>query len=374
MHDGTTEGARSDWLAFGPFRLDLAADQLLQRDQRVHLTPKALALLRLFASRPGELVTKRELFTRLWAGTAVTDDALSRCIRELLRLLLARESLELMRLFLRLLRHVALRLTTRRARLAHLAQAVGLPARAIVFLLLARRELTKFFQRLVNLVVGLLLLLVLLLAALHGLVLIAQLVLLQLKDVGQFNNGASLTKASAGTLTIAGTNTYTGSTEINTGTLAVTGSLLSTGAVNVNTSATLAGTLSGTGSVGNVTVAGPVSATSFTGNGSGLSSLNATQLNAGTLNDSRLSANVALRSGGNTFSGSAADTNSGRLSRMPTISSPSRRAPIVQAATCALISPISTSGMRTFCRSIAISVSFSTSPRRNCSSGMRIPS
>lgn len=42
---------------------------------------------------------------------------------------------------------------------------------------------------------------------------------------------------------------------------------------------------------------------SFTGNGSGLTSLSATNISAGTLPDARLSSNVALRNGGNTFNG-----------------------------------------------------------------------
>jgi hypothetical protein len=42
---------------------------------------------------------------------------------------------------------------------------------------------------------------------------------------------------------------------------------------------------------------------SFSGDGSGLINLNATQLTSGTVNDSLLSANVALRAGGNNFSG-----------------------------------------------------------------------
>ncbi len=41
----------------------------------------------------------------------------------------------------------------------------------------------------------------------------------------------------------------------------------------------------------------------FTGNGSGLTSLNAANLTSGTVADARLSANVALREGGNTFDG-----------------------------------------------------------------------
>ena len=48
----------------------------------------------------------------------------------------------------------------------------------------------------------------------------------------------------------------------------------------------------------NVTIAGSVA-----GSGAGLTDLNATQITTGTLADTRLSANVALRLGGNTFSG-----------------------------------------------------------------------
>ncbi len=48
---------------------------------------------------------------------------------------------------------------------------------------------------------------------------------------------------------------------------------------------------------------------SFTGNGSGLTSLNASQLGSGTVPDGRLSANVALRAGGNTFNGTQIITN-----------------------------------------------------------------
>jgi len=70
-------------LRFGAFALDLPGAQLLRGSQPIHLTPKALALLQLVASRPGELVTKREIFTALWPGTAVTDFALSRCVHEL---------------------------------------------------------------------------------------------------------------------------------------------------------------------------------------------------------------------------------------------------------------------------------------------------
>jgi hypothetical protein len=60
---------------------------------------------------------------------------------------------------------------------------------------------------------------------------------------------------------------------------------------------------------GGAAFAGPVSATSFTGTGSNLTSLNASQLTSGIVPDARLSANVALRAGGNTFSGNQTITS-----------------------------------------------------------------
>jgi len=55
--------------------------------------------------------------------------------------------------------------------------------------------------------------------------------------------------------------------------------------------------------------AGYVNASSFAGNGAGLTSLNAGNIAAGTLGDARLSTNVALLSGSQTFSGAKAFTN-----------------------------------------------------------------
>ena len=70
-------------IEFPPFRLD-AADERLWRDaQAVRLRPKTFAVLRHLAERPGRLVTKEELFAGVWPGTTVTEDTLTKSIREL---------------------------------------------------------------------------------------------------------------------------------------------------------------------------------------------------------------------------------------------------------------------------------------------------
>ena len=51
--------------------------------QVVPITRKSFALLATLLSRPAALITKAELFSTVWAGSVVTDGALSRAIREL---------------------------------------------------------------------------------------------------------------------------------------------------------------------------------------------------------------------------------------------------------------------------------------------------
>ncbi len=69
--------------AFGAFRFDARTGQLWRDDSEVKLTPRAAAVLRMLAERAQELVTKQELFDRVWGGMAVGDDALTSCIQEL---------------------------------------------------------------------------------------------------------------------------------------------------------------------------------------------------------------------------------------------------------------------------------------------------
>ena len=53
----------------------------------VRLQPRVMGVLVALASRAGEVVTRDELVSEVWAGRVVSDDAINRCIAELRRAL-----------------------------------------------------------------------------------------------------------------------------------------------------------------------------------------------------------------------------------------------------------------------------------------------
>ncbi len=72
---------------FGRYRFDPSTGRLWSRRREIRLTPKAGGLLAALVSRAGELVTKQDLLASLWRDVAVSDDALTSCVRELRRAL-----------------------------------------------------------------------------------------------------------------------------------------------------------------------------------------------------------------------------------------------------------------------------------------------
>ena len=85
LWDGHGPG-RAPVIRFGRYRLH-PTEGLTRGAREIHLTQKALGVLRLLAERPGHLVTKDEIFDLVWAGVAVSDAALTSCIQELRRAL-----------------------------------------------------------------------------------------------------------------------------------------------------------------------------------------------------------------------------------------------------------------------------------------------
>ena len=74
-------------LTFGRYVLDSARGCLLSDGREIPLRPKTFAVLSYLAQRPGQLVSKDELFDAVWPGLIVTDDTLVQSIGELRRTL-----------------------------------------------------------------------------------------------------------------------------------------------------------------------------------------------------------------------------------------------------------------------------------------------
>jgi TolB-like protein/Tfp pilus assembly protein PilF len=74
-------------VTFGRFRFDAGSGRLWSGTREIRLTPKASSVLAQLVKRAGEPVSKEDLFTTVWSGTAVSDDALTSCIQELRRAL-----------------------------------------------------------------------------------------------------------------------------------------------------------------------------------------------------------------------------------------------------------------------------------------------
>src|SRR5262249_45678884 len=70
-------------LRFDRFVLDLSRACLRAGDQEIDLRPKTFEVLCCLADNAGRLVSKQELFERVWPNVSVCDDSLVQCIREL---------------------------------------------------------------------------------------------------------------------------------------------------------------------------------------------------------------------------------------------------------------------------------------------------
>jgi DNA-binding winged helix-turn-helix (wHTH) protein len=78
----------ADWsVSFDGFRFKPRTGELWQASCMVRLPPRTADVLALLAERSQELVTKEELFARVWQGRVVGDESLTTCIRELRRAL-----------------------------------------------------------------------------------------------------------------------------------------------------------------------------------------------------------------------------------------------------------------------------------------------
>jgi TolB-like protein/DNA-binding winged helix-turn-helix (wHTH) protein/Tfp pilus assembly protein PilF len=73
--------------SFDGFTLDLTRGCLLRGTQEIKLRPKPFDALKYLVESPGRLISKAELIKAVWPDTAVTDDSLVQCLREVRRAL-----------------------------------------------------------------------------------------------------------------------------------------------------------------------------------------------------------------------------------------------------------------------------------------------
>ncbi|MEE8606842.1 MAG: winged helix-turn-helix domain-containing protein, partial [Nitrospiraceae bacterium] len=82
MGVGTT---RTSVFRLGAFELDLSSGELREDGVRVKLPPQPFKVLALLASRPGELVTRKEIQQQIWGSETFVDfeEGLNFCIKQI---------------------------------------------------------------------------------------------------------------------------------------------------------------------------------------------------------------------------------------------------------------------------------------------------
>lgn len=73
--------------SFGEFTLDLTRGCLLHRQEDIKLRPKSFQVLKYLVENNGRLISKDELIKAIWVDTAVTDDSLVQCLKDIRRAL-----------------------------------------------------------------------------------------------------------------------------------------------------------------------------------------------------------------------------------------------------------------------------------------------
>src|SRR5258706_7248048 len=70
-------------LRVGDWTVEPALNQLSAAGKTVKLEPKTMAVLAYLARRPGQVVSREELLSAVWAGVVVGDDSLTQVVIKL---------------------------------------------------------------------------------------------------------------------------------------------------------------------------------------------------------------------------------------------------------------------------------------------------
>src|SRR3989442_13701047 len=69
--------------SFDEFTLDLTRGCLLHGQEEIKLRPKSFEVLKYLVENNGRLISKDELIHTVWVETAVTDDSLVQCLKDI---------------------------------------------------------------------------------------------------------------------------------------------------------------------------------------------------------------------------------------------------------------------------------------------------
>jgi TolB-like protein/DNA-binding winged helix-turn-helix (wHTH) protein/Tfp pilus assembly protein PilF len=69
--------------SFGEFTLDLTRGCLVRGQEEIKLRPKSFEVLKYLVENNGRLISKDELIQTIWVETAVTDDSLVQCLKDI---------------------------------------------------------------------------------------------------------------------------------------------------------------------------------------------------------------------------------------------------------------------------------------------------
>lgn len=72
---------------FAQWTLDLDNYRLIQSGDPIAVRPKTFKLLCYFALNPQRLITREEIFEKIWPNRCVSDESLTTCIKELRQIL-----------------------------------------------------------------------------------------------------------------------------------------------------------------------------------------------------------------------------------------------------------------------------------------------
>jgi DNA-binding winged helix-turn-helix (wHTH) protein len=81
------EGQVPQTLVFGAFTLDLARGSLRHGENEIKLRPKSFEMLCYLVENRGRLISSEELMRAVWEDTAVSDNSVAQCLREIRRAL-----------------------------------------------------------------------------------------------------------------------------------------------------------------------------------------------------------------------------------------------------------------------------------------------